>query len=247
MTATSTERSQVRFGTKTIGYKIQRSAKRSTVSIAIDPTEGVLVTAPRPASVERLDRIIHAKAPWIIDRLKRRSDLAPPLPAKEFVSGETFLYLGKQHRLRLDLDEAPRPLQLDNRWLRLPIPRFLPEDRRARYVRAALLDWYQARAARRLSARVKLWAVKVHLSEPHLLVVEPRKRWGSASVSGTVRLNWRIVQAPLSLVDYVVLHELTHAKHPNHTHEFWAAIGRVMPDYEERKARLRSVGQCLEW
>jgi predicted metal-dependent hydrolase len=73
MNAPPVERSQVRFGTKTIGYAIKRSARRATVSIAIDPAEGVLVTAPRPTTVERLDRLIRAKGPWVIERLKRQS------------------------------------------------------------------------------------------------------------------------------------------------------------------------------
>jgi predicted metal-dependent hydrolase len=132
-------------------------------------------------------------------------------------------------------------------WLHLPIPPSLHEEDRAAFVRAALLDWYEPRAANRLKARVKLWAGKLHVKEPKLLLVEPRKRWGSASASGTVRLNWRIIQAPLSLVDYVVVHELVHLEHANHTSEFWAAIGRVMPDYEDRKTRLRHLGPQLEW
>lgn len=241
------ERSVVTWGSTQISYGIRRSFRRSTVSIAIDPTEGVLVTAPRPASLERLDRIVHAKAPWIIDRLKRRSDLPPPVPAREFVSGETFLYLGRQHRLGLELSEEPLPLRLESGWLRLPIPRSLPLEHRGAFVRAALIDWYRCRAAQRLPQRMKLWSAKLHLDEPELILVEARKRWGSASASGTVRLNWRIIQAPLSLVDYVVLHELVHLRHPNHTHHFWAAIGRFMPDYEQRKERLRRLGPSLGW
>jgi predicted metal-dependent hydrolase len=95
--------------------------------------------------------------------------------------------------------------------------------------------------------RARFWSAKLDLAEPEIILVEPRKRWGSASTSGTVRINWRIIQAPLSLVDYVVLHELVHLRHPNHTHHFWAAMGRVMPDYEERKAKLRLLGPQLEW
>jgi predicted metal-dependent hydrolase len=240
-------RSIVTFGGTQIAYSIRRSSRRSTVSIAIDPTEGVLVTAPRPASLERLDRIVHAKAPWIIDRLKRRSDLPPPMPAREFVSGETFLHLGRQHRLRLDLNEEPRPMRLESGWFCLPVPCTFPEEHRGRFVRAALIDWYKRRASRCLPQRMQHWSAKLHIDEPELLLVESRKRWGSASASGTVRINWRIIQAPLSLVDYVVLHELVHLRHPNHTHHFWGAIGRVMPDYEGRKARLRALGPRLEW
>ncbi len=247
MTMPAGERSQVRFGTKTIGYSIRRSSKRSTVSIAIDPIVGVLVTAPSPASVKKLDDIVHAKASWIAQRLKRQSELPPAPSAKEFVSGETFLYLGRQHRLRLDLNAEPRPVCLEDGWLRVTLPRHLGDQHRASVVRAALIDWYTAQARRRLPKRVGEWAGKLGLESPETLLTEPRKRWGSTSASGVVRINWRIIQAPLYLVDYVVVHELVHLRHPNHTREFWASLGRMMPDYEQRKAKLCSLGVRLEW
>lgn len=247
MTAASLERSEVRFGNQTIGYSITRSSRRSTVSIAIDPSAGVQVTAPSPASVTRLDDIVHAKASWIIQRLKRQSDLPPPLSKREFVSGETFLYLGRQYRLRLDKDEDPRPLRLDNGWLRVPLPKHLGEENRGPFVRAALIDWYKRHASKRLLEQVLFWAGKLEVDVPEVLLAEPRKRWGSASSSGMVRINWRIIQAPLSLVDYVVAHELTHLRHPDHTPKFWRALERVMPDYEKRKAALRTIGPRLEW
>lgn len=246
MTAPSVERSEVRFGSKTIEYSIRRSSRRGTVSIAIDPTEGVLVTAPSPAPVGRLDEIVHAKATWIVQRLKRQSDL-PPTQQKEFVSGETFLYLGRQYRLRLDRDHEPRPLRLDNGWLRIPLPSHLAEQHRSGYVRAALIDWYKRNAGKRIPQRILHWAGKLDVKAPEMLLVEPRKRWGSASSSGTVRINWRIIQAPLSLVDYVVAHELTHLRHPDHTPDFWRALERVMSDYEKRKVALRAIGPCLDW
>jgi predicted metal-dependent hydrolase len=241
------ERSEVRFGTKTIEYSIKRSPRRSTVSIAIDPTEGVLVTAPSPAPVKRLDDIVHAKASWIVQRLKRQSDLPPAPSPKEFVSGETFLYLGRQHRLRVDLDQEPRALRLENGWLRVPIPRHLGEQHRGPFVRAALIDWYKAHARRRLTERTTRWADKIGISPPKVILAESRKRWGSAAASRSLRFNWRIIQAPVSLVDYVVAHELIHLRHPNHTDRFWAFLGRAMPDYEVRKDRLRILGSQLEW
>ena len=94
---------------------------------------------------------------------------------------------------------------------------------------------------------MKLWSAKLHLEKPNLLLVEPRKRWGSASASGAVRINWRITQAPRTFADYVVLHELVHLRYPDHTRAFWAALGRVMPDYERRKEHLRKLSSLLEW
>jgi len=240
------ERSQVRFGTKTIDYRIHRSAKRTTVSIAIDAIEGVLVTAPRQASIERLDTIIHARGAWVIERLKRRSELPAP-PPKEFVSGETFLYLGRQYRIAVAVDKSPRLPRLDAGWLRVSIPRLLPEEHRTRYIRAALKDWYKTRGTKRILERATMWSAKLQLGEPKLILAEPRKRWGSASSAGVVRINWRVIQAPLALVDYVVVHELVHLRHPNHTRDFWRTIGLVMPDFEHRKARLRYLGPQLEW
>lgn len=247
MTDAIIERSSVRYGTTTIDYAIKRSPRRSTVSIAIDPAEGVLVTAPTPAPVARLDRIVHAKASWISQRLKRQSDRPPAPNAKEFVSGESFLYLGRQYRLKLDLDAPPRQLRLEGGWLRLPIPRHMPADCRSAFVRAAMVDWYKQQARRRLSECLRAWAKKMGIIAPNLVIAEPAKRWGSATSAGTVRLNWRIVQAPLAVIEYVIVHELTHLEHPNHTREFWASLGRTMPGYEGLKSRLRAMGAELEW
>jgi predicted metal-dependent hydrolase len=247
MSTVAVERSEVRFGKTTIGYRIVRSPRRSTVSIAIDPAEGVLVTAPRPAQINRLDGIVHAKAPWILRKLREES--ARPLPplAHEFVSGETFRYLGRQYRLRVDPDEAPRPLRLENGWLRVPVPRHLPAEHRVAFVRAALVDWYKRRAAERLPGRVAAWAGRMGLGVPRVELVEPRKRWGSATASGVVRLNWRVVQATQALQDYVVAHELAHLRHANHTRDFWATLERAMPDCQQRKAKLAAIGRSLEW
>jgi predicted metal-dependent hydrolase len=94
---------------------------------------------------------------------------------------------------------------------------------------------------------VSLWAPKLGLDAPRVVVSEPAKRWGSASADGTLRINWRVMQAPMTLVDYVLVHELTHLVRQHHGREFWATIGRVMPDYEARKRRLRELGPVLVW
>ena len=248
MTPANVEHSSVRYGNKVIDYAIRRSARRTTVSIAIDGADGVLVTAPQPAPIARLDRIVHAKGAWICQRLRRESDRPPPPSAKEFVSGESFRYLGRQYRLRVERAATPRPVRLERGWLRLVIPRALDERHRAAHVRTALVDWYSAKARERLPSRVAIWAKKLQLQPPAVIVADPQKRWGSASAAGTaIRLNWRVIQSPLSLVDYVIAHELTHLEHPNHTARFWAALGSAMPDYDARKVRLKAMGSELEW
>jgi hypothetical protein len=187
------------------------------------------------------------KAPWIVEKRKGRSE-RPPAPGREFVAGETFLYLGRQYRLRIEGDPARiGPLTLEHGWLRICVPGLLEEQHRAGYVRAALVDWYLKQARVRLPERVAHWAEKLRVPVPRVLVREPKKRWGSCHPSGLVRLNWRILQAPLRLVDYVVAHELCHLLHEGHGRRFWAALGAGMPDYEARRASLSELGARLIW
>ncbi len=240
------DRSAVHWGSTKIAYEIRRSARRATVSLTIDPELGLLVTAPSATPIPRLDAVVRTKAQWVVERLRRRSDLPAALPAREFISGETFLYLGRQLRLRVLPEHAPAPIRLRSGRLELPIPREIDGPHRSLYARAALVDWYLRVATRRLPRLVKKWAQAAHLHVANVVVTEQAKRWGSCSAQ-TVRLNWRIIQAPASLVEYVVAHEVVHLAHEHHGPEFWSRLGRLMPDYETRKARLRELGPRLVW
>jgi predicted metal-dependent hydrolase len=123
------------------------------------------------------------------------------------------------------------------------------EAEKSRSVRAALIRWYRRHAEDRLPERVDVWARKLGIPAPTVLVRAQRRRWGSCNQAGEVRLNWRIVQAPVSMIDYVIAHELVHVvRHDaGHGPAFWALLGRVMPAYEARRDRLRDLGPYLEW
>lgn len=247
------ERSEVQFGETAIRYVIRRSPRRRTVSIAVEPHGIVLVTAPANTAVERLDRVVKSKARWIMEKLRRRSDAPPPLPAREFVGGETFLYLGRQYRLRLD--RAPEEgrgvagpeVVLRGRYLAVALAAGLEGSAQAEHVRKALVSWYKAHAAQRLPERAAFWAEQLGLPTPEVRIREQQKRWGSCDARGVVRFNWRVIQAPMRLVDYVVAHELVHLRQADHTREFWATLGRAMPDYEERREGLKARGPMLSW
>ncbi len=239
------ERSEVRWGRTDIPYVIRRSERRGTVGIAVEPSGTVVLTAPHAASVPRLDRVVHAKAKWIVDRVRRRSAEAAP-HGREFVSGETFMYLGRQHRLRVLAGEDVGPIALRAGHLELPVPSDLGASWRPAYARAALIDWYTRRAREHLPSWAAPWIAAAGVAVRKVLVTDQAKRWGSCS-NGTLRFNWRIVQAPRPLVDYVLAHEVVHLVHEHHDAAFWAALGRLMPDYEARKERLRAMGGELSW
>ena len=242
------ERSEVRFGLTPIAYTIVRSHKRRTVSIAIDADAGVLVTAPKDASINRLDQVVLGKGAWIAERLRRCSTLPPPPPAREFVSGESVLYLGRHYRLKVHSAGRDTPtVRLLRGWLAVFLPTGIDASERAYRARNALVGWYRQHAANRLPGSVAYWAGKIGVSVPQVVVRDQRKRWASCDKAGIIRFNWRIIQAPTRLVDYVVAHELVHLVHADHTAAFWKRLGKIMPDYEIRRERLREMGRGMEW
>ena len=243
MTA-SLETSAITWGGTRLTYAIRRSARRKkTVAVTVDPGGGVLLLAPEEFSSSRLDAVVKRKAPWIVRRLRgMESNGAPPSP-REFVSGESVLYLGRHYRLKVNPGETG-DAKLRGGWLHVPAP---AGAGKRDHVRAALISWLRRHAAERLPERVETWRSKAGVEMPRVVIADQQKRWGSCDRSGTIRLNWRIIQAPMRLVDYVVVHELVHLRHRGHGRDYWQALGWIMPDYEGRREDLRQRGVGWVW
>lgn len=229
-----------------IPYRIVRSARRKTVSLTVDARDGLVLTAPESTPVAKLDAIVKAKARWVVSRLRLRDELPPALLPREFVSGESFLYLGRQYRLRLLSGAASRPVALRGGWLEVSNPNRRDHAIRTDLVRTALIDWYKRLAAERLPSWTQPFADKLGASISEVRIAEQDKRWGSCSGT-TMRINWRIIQAPRSLIDYVLAHEVVHLIHEHHGRDFWSTLGRILPDYEDRRSRLKLLGPTLIW
>ena len=241
---TAPETSAVTWGCRRLPYAIRRSARRKkTVAVTVDAGGGVLVVAPARFAIDRLDAIVIRKAGWIARRLRHAEGHGPAPAPREFVSGESVLYLGRHYRLKVRPD-GTGGARLSGGWLHVPAT---AGDGQAAQVRAALIAWFQRHAAERLPERAEAWRAKAGVPPPRVVVADQRKHWGSCDHHGTIRLNWRIVQAPMRLVDYVVVHELVHLRHRGHGRDYWQAVGRVMPDYERRRDELRQRGSALAW
>ena len=137
---------------------------------------------------------------------------------------------------------ASAKVALTGGWLVVTVP-----GGSAAAVRKAVVTWHRHHAAMRLTERAAIMAKKMGVPTSLLLIRDQPLRWGIRDSKGNLRFNWRIVQAPMRLVDHVVAHELVHVAHRHHTAAFWLALGRAMPDYEARREALRGVGARLEW
>jgi len=239
-----TEKGAIAFGSRKIDFFIRRSSRRRTISLFVDPHEGVFLRAPLGPSVDSLIKLVHSKADWIIKKQKQIEEVGEFLPKREFANGETFLYLGRQFRLKvLRLDKAlSNKVAFTNGCFEISIDGEYTEVGKKRVMRKLLTNWYKRHARSVIFNRIKIYAKKLDLALVEFALANQSKRWGSCSHKGRVRFNWHIIMAPLSLIDYVVAHELSHLKQPNHSQEFWKLLGNVMPDYEIRRDRLRKEG-----
>ncbi len=232
---------ETHFGNTKITYKVVRSDKRKTIGLAVDPEEGVIVTVPSDIDDKEIEKAVNGRAGWILEKIEFLREIKEPALDKEFLSGEKFQYLGRGYMLKVHPTEIKSP-EATLKYGKFNV--YVPE-RSKNVVREALLEWYYEHAQKKLKQRVKRYAGKVGVEPNTVKVKHQQKRWGSCTKDKDLLFNWRIIMAPMSIVDYVVVHELCHLKEKNHTDAFWRSVKSVISDYEVRKEWLRVNGPLL--
>ena len=225
-----------------IAYEVVRS-RRSTTDIIIERDGRVVVRAPDWADDEQVKSIVESRHYWIWKGLAEWRDLNASRVFREYKNGEGFLYLGRAYRL-LFVSEQDEPLQLRNG--RFTLRRDRVEQGGMAAAKAAFRNFYTAKGFERLRGRVDYYAPKVGVAPIGLDVRELGHRWASCSASGKLSFHWKCVMAPQTIIDYIVVHELCHFHHRDHTDGFWNEVDKVMPDFGERKAWLRKNGAGLD-
>ena len=233
----------IHFGALRINYRLRRSGRKKTLSIAVDPIEGVIVTAPRELDADRIHAMISRRAAWIASKLREIGDLSSDVGVREFVSGESFPYLGRNHRLKLIRRRGARTtVRVQRGRFEVRVDSLLSEWKQTETIRDALSNWYRQHAEDRLAERAVALSSRLGVSPPTILIRDQQRRWASCDSRGRVRVNWRIVMAPMKLVDYVIAHELCHLIRRDHSPAFWKLLRTVLPDYQARRARLKREG-----
>lgn len=225
-----------------IAYEVIRS-RRSTADIIIERDGSVVVRAPEWADDELVARTVQSKEYWICQRLAEWRDLNAKQVLREYKNGEGFLYLGRAYRLLLVNDQAD-PVQLKNG--RFMLRRDLVEQGEIAKAKAGFQDFYVARGRERLRQRVDYFAPKVGVAPAGIEVRALGHRWASCSSTGKLAFHWKCMMAPQTIIDYIVIHELCHVHHRDHTDAFWNEVDKVLPDFLERKEWLRKNGAGLD-
>ncbi|WP_434634937.1 M48 family metallopeptidase [Vibrio sp. SCSIO 43086] len=218
---------------------VERTSRKKTASLKVDEGE-VTIIVPKLLEQEKIDEILADKHSWILDKLAHYQAHSPSL-AREYVSGEAFPYLGRNYRLKVLMGDLT-PTKLLNGRITVTVP---DPSTQAHYIRRALVNWYKRHANKKVREKVLRYANIVGVETGVIRVRDFKSRWGSCTPYGDLEFNWVIVMAPNRVVDYVVVHELCHLIHHDHSPQFWKEVERVMPDYKEHKEWLRVNGHGL--
>jgi predicted metal-dependent hydrolase len=234
---TAPPKRQIQIGQHALEYELRRSSRRS-IGFMIDD-DGLRVTAPKRITLAEIDSAIRSKQRWILAKLdergERRAQRQERAPV-QWVDGAQLPFLG--HDITLRLQPAPRShciYDAESGELRVGVVDGLAEWQLKERVRL----WYCAEATRLFTERLDLYAEKLGLAYSSLTLSSAGTRWGSCTVDGSIRLNWRLMHFSLPLIDYVVAHELAHLREMNHSPRFWATVESIYPDYDGAREALR--------
>ncbi len=227
---------------KDLSYEVIRS-RRSTADIVIERDGRLLVRAPHSIPDERIEDIVESKRYWIYKNLAEWRDLNATRVLREYRNGEGFLYLGRSYRLQL-VAKQDEPLTLKNGAFCLR--RDLVDRGAVEATRSAFRDYYIARGRERIGQRVRYFAPKVGVAARRAAVRDLGNRWASCSPKGNIAFHWKCMMAPLTIIDYIVVHELCHLHYLDHTQAFWNEVDKVLPNFRERKEWLKKYGAGLD-
>lgn len=226
-----------------IEYRLLPGADRRTTDIVIERDGLITVRPPRRMTPEQVDATVLSKRMWIYRNLAEWRDLNATRVVREWVNGESFLYLGASYRLLL-VAEQDEPLKLkDGRFCLL---RSVVDRGGKQAAHQAFQDFYEQKGRERLGKRVAVLAARVGVRPGRLLVKDIGYRWASCTKAGSLHFHWKCMMAPATVIDYIVVHELCHLRHRDHSTAFWNEVDKVLPDFLDRKEWLRQRGAELD-
>ena len=222
---------------ETIPYFLEHRARR-TVGLKIT-ADGLVVHAPKRIFAFQLNQILQQKSSWILNKLQARE--ANHVAKVEWIDGEHLLYLGNDIQLIISQNNSNKALIFDQNTLLVASPQ--PNNHAV--LGRKVIQWYKKQAALDFARRLEILAAKLGVATPPLTLSNAQSRWGSCNSRGQVRLNWRLLQAPPHIINYVICHELAHLKQMNHSTKFWAVVEQLFPNYKLAEKELKALSPQL--
>jgi len=231
-------RHAIQYGLRRIEYDLTYG-DRQDLAISVHPNLRVSVKAPIGKAPAEVKKRVLRRARWIVQQLVDFERFQPLPTERQYVSGETHLYLGRQYRLRV-IEGHEDEVKLVGGYIEVRTGQKASRER----VRRMVIGWFTQHAKVALERRLDqcvLTANRANLPRPPIRYRPMKRRWGSCTKNNRITLNLELAKAPVHCIDYVIMHELCHLRYKNHSRGFWRLLSRLMPDWEKRKMRLEHV------
>ena len=235
--------SQTSLGSQRVSFERMPSKAQEYITIKVFPNKALQVLAPEDLTELELNRIIKSKTRWVLEKFQRIDEVLEIEETPEFVSGQSFLLKGKLLRLKVLKATSSKNEKVCSDTSRIFC--FVAGRDDQEHIQGLLESWYKEKAGKYLGARTEKLAKKFQRKPIKVGVRSQRLRWGSCTKKQQIFLNWKIIMAPPSVIDYVIIHELAHLQERNHTPKFWEIIKAKMSNYEEKREWLRINGPTL--
>ena len=227
----------IQYGNTSIEFTLTYKA-REKLAIHVHPDTHVSVEAPLDGDLSQIEEKVHKRANWILKQQREFQRYSFELPPRQYVSGESYRYLGRQYSLKvLPSDNGKGSVSMDRERILVHAPD--TQDRIK--IKKLLNEWFRAHARRIFAERVEAWYPRFErygIKHPQVVVRQMKSRWGSCTTAGKITLNLKLIQVPKQYIDYVIVHELCHLVQHNHSSDFYKLMRRIMPDWEERRLKL---------
>lgn len=235
-------RLEFQYGTTDIAFDVEFKS-RKTMEIAVEPPDIITVIAPIGTSTDQILEKVKSKGSWIIQKIYSFKHMNyQPIP-REFVNGESFMYLGRNYSMEIELDlitKVPKVKLFRGKFI------VAASDKREEPIRKAMEQWYRERAQKVIEERVNYYQRYFNKVPKEIKIKEQKKRWGSCTSKNELLFNWRCIMAKSNALDYIIVHEMCHMYHKDHSKEFWELLASVLPDYEVRKEWLKNYGVRMD-
>jgi len=208
-------------------------SKRRTVALIVESDGSITVRAPMRLPERAIREFVEKHVDWV-EKKKAEMRAIVPTRSKQYQPGETFFYLGTEYSLEVVAGQHKK-LILDDR--------FKITESALKNAELVFQNWYRQRAKQWIVERVEQLAESHQLHYEKVKITSARKRWGSCSPKNTLNFSWRLMLTPPEIIEYVIIHELAHTVHHNHSKQFWNLVEKLLPDYKARRKQLRQHGQ----
>jgi predicted metal-dependent hydrolase len=223
-----------------LSYQLIRSRKRrKTISLHIKEDGEIVVYAPYHTPKGEIEEFLKERESWIVKKISEQ-EKSTREAEKAFIPGEKFLYLGEWYPLEIgDNHHKDHPLKLS-------FGKFILDKDYIEEAKDLFIQWYKREAKEKIVRRIDYYSNRLQLFPKGTKITSAKYRWGSCSRDNRLSFSWRIIMAPLSIIDYILIHELVHIKEKNHSKRFWSYLESVLPEYRKPRLWLKKNGHSLQ-